>query len=439
MPRRSACQPDHAGVSDLRRTARFYERLGFKQENESRRRRCRFFRSPARIALSLFDKRQSSLSDAALRRSPPCRPFAACRSPGTAEPKRKCRCRACDSRSSRRDAVEARAKGFLGRVSRLFHRSRRASLGSRSQSPVSTVGGRKTAACRTKRLHSGDPRCPRNHRWHEFDKPPARLPLKEEIVRPTFRRERKAHKTRYLAGRWLRRGRARTARRPRGRGCRRARSGTHPARAQRFQEADAARSAKRLYGLICATARGRRRLRLPRAHRPRQYPAASLWALAQAVAALPCRPKLVYVDGRDRIDGALRLRGRDLRRRAGLVHRRRLDCRQGHARPADDADRRCPSRLRLRAPYGLFGAGTFRGAANGSARQSITGAAFRRLRSRPDASHHRRPTKPRSGCLSSRHRLMSSALLSARVCQLDASPLLWITRQKRLRCSRSPC
>ena len=28
---------------------------------------------------------------------------------------------------------------------------------------------------------------------------------------------------------------------------------------------------------------------------------ASLWALAQAVAALPCRPKLVYVDGRDRI------------------------------------------------------------------------------------------------------------------------------------------
>ncbi len=29
---------------------------------------------------------------------------------------------------------------------------------------------------------------------------------------------------------------------------------------------------------------------------------ASLWALARAVAALPVRPKLVYVDGRDRID-----------------------------------------------------------------------------------------------------------------------------------------
>src|SRR5262249_57653969 len=29
---------------------------------------------------------------------------------------------------------------------------------------------------------------------------------------------------------------------------------------------------------------------------------ASLWALARAVAALPVRPKLVFVDGRDRID-----------------------------------------------------------------------------------------------------------------------------------------
>ena len=37
---------------------------------------------------------------------------------------------------------------------------------------------------------------------------------------------------------------------------------------------------------------------------------ASLWALARAVAALPCRPQLVFVDGRDRIDGAVRLPGR---------------------------------------------------------------------------------------------------------------------------------
>jgi ribonuclease HII len=92
---------------------------------------------------------------------------------------------------------------------------------------------------------------------------------------------------RHLAGRRLRRGRARTARRA-GR-CRRggAGSGPDPARAQRFQEADLRGTRKAL----------RPHLRIDRDN----ILQASLWALAQAVAALPCRPKLVYVDGRDRI------------------------------------------------------------------------------------------------------------------------------------------
>ena len=62
---------------------------------------------------------------------------------------------------------------------------------------------------------------------------------------------------------------------------------------------------------------------------------ASLWALARAVQALPEAPKHVFVDGRDRIVDALRLRGRDRRRRAGDVDRGRFDHRQGDARPAD--------------------------------------------------------------------------------------------------------
>ena len=48
---------------------------------------------------------------------------------------------------------------------------------------------------------------------------------------------------------------------------------------------------------------------------------ASLWALTRAVHALPEMPKHVFVDGRDRLDIALRLRRRDRRRRPGPVDR----------------------------------------------------------------------------------------------------------------------
>ena len=52
---------------------------------------------------------------------------------------------------------------------------------------------------------------------------------------------------------------------------------------------------------------------------------ASLWALARAVKALPVAPKLVYVDGKNRIDIGCDCEAVVFGRRAGLLHRRRLD------------------------------------------------------------------------------------------------------------------
>ena len=58
---------------------------------------------------------------------------------------------------------------------------------------------------------------------------------------------------------------------------------------------------------------------------------ASLWALARAVAALPVRPKLVFVDGRDRIDA-----GCDCE---AVISRRRAWCRL--SRPPRSSPRWC--------------------------------------------------------------------------------------------------
>ena len=136
----------------------------------------------------------------------------------------------------------------------------------------------------------------------------------------------------------------------------------HSARAQRFQEARRAKSARRSTRRSAPPPRSPSRSARPQRIDRDNILRASLWALARAVRALPVRPKLVFVDGRDRIDCRLRLRGGDQRRCAGAVDRGRLDRRQGDARPADDAARRRPSRLRLRAPHGLQRAGAFRGA-----------------------------------------------------------------------------
>ena len=67
---------------------------------------------------------------------------------------------------------------------------------------------------------------------------------------------------------------------------------------------------------------------------------ASLWALAQAVAALPTRPQSRAGRRPRPHQGRLRMPARDQRRCAGALDRRRIDRRQGHPRPADDAPRR---------------------------------------------------------------------------------------------------
>jgi ribonuclease HII len=59
---------------------------------------------------------------------------------------------------------------------------------------------------------------------------------------------------------------------------------------------------ERLYGKICATAEVAIAIAPPARIDRDNILRASLWALARAVEALPVRPLLVFVDGRDRID-----------------------------------------------------------------------------------------------------------------------------------------
>src|ERR1700704_1059180 len=132
-------------------------------------------------------------------------------------------------------------------------------------------------------------------------KPSPRLPLKEPILRPTFRRERRA----------LNRGDFPVA------GCDEAGRGPlagpvvaaavilDPKRIPRGLDDSkklAPAERERLYARICACAEVGiafgSRARIDRDN-IRQ---ASLWALARAVAALPVRPGLVFVDGTARID-----------------------------------------------------------------------------------------------------------------------------------------
>jgi ribonuclease HII len=131
---------------------------------------------------------------------------------------------------------------------------------------------------------------------------PPRLPLNEPIIlRPTFRRER----------RWLVRGVWPVA------GCDEAGRGplagpvvaaavvldpdNIPRGLNDSKKLDAA-DREKLYAKICATAQVSiafgSTTRIDRDNILR----ASLWALACAVKALPVRPRLVFVDGRDRID-----------------------------------------------------------------------------------------------------------------------------------------
>jgi ribonuclease HII len=129
----------------------------------------------------------------------------------------------------------------------------------------------------------------------------ARLPLNEPELRPSFRRER----------RWLNRGVWPVA------GCDEAGRGPlagpvvaaavilDPNRVPRglndSKKLDRAEREK-LYAKICASAEVAVAFAPPSRIDRDNILRASLWALARAVAALPVKPRLVFVDGRDRID-----------------------------------------------------------------------------------------------------------------------------------------
>jgi ribonuclease HII len=129
---------------------------------------------------------------------------------------------------------------------------------------------------------------------------PPRLPLKEEVVRPSFRRERKAYKN----GIWPVAGCDEAGRGPLAGPVVAAAVVLDPDRIPRGLDDSKKLTAEvreRLYARICATAEVGVAFASPARIDRDNILRASLWALAQAVAALPCRPKLVYVDGRDRI------------------------------------------------------------------------------------------------------------------------------------------
>src|SRR5580704_7539802 len=131
----------------------------------------------------------------------------------------------------------------------------------------------------------------------------ARLPLDEEVVRPTFRRERSALKR----GVWPVAGCDEAGRGPL--------AGPVVAAAVILNPDDVPRGlddSKRLtperrevlYERICARAHVAVALAPPWRIDRDNILRASLWALARAVLALPVKPHLVFVDGRDRIDVA---------------------------------------------------------------------------------------------------------------------------------------
>ena len=128
-----------------------------------------------------------------------------------------------------------------------------------------------------------------------------RLPLVEEILRPTFRRERRA----LAKGIWPVAGCDEAGRGPLAGPVVAAAVILDPKRIPRglndSKKLDHEEREK-LYAKICATAEVAVAFgstdRIDRDNILR----ASLWALARAVRALPVRPKLVFVDGRDRID-----------------------------------------------------------------------------------------------------------------------------------------
>lgn len=128
-----------------------------------------------------------------------------------------------------------------------------------------------------------------------------RLPLGEDDVRPTFRRERAALKR----GVWPVAGCDEAGRGPLAGPVVAAAVILDPQHVPRglndSKKLDRAEREK-LYAKICASAEVAVAFAPPSRIDRDNILRASLWALARAVAALPVKPRLVFVDGRDRID-----------------------------------------------------------------------------------------------------------------------------------------
>jgi ribonuclease HII len=128
-----------------------------------------------------------------------------------------------------------------------------------------------------------------------------RLPLGEEDIRPTFRRERAALKR----GIWPVAGCDEAGRGPLAGPVVAAAVILDPKRVPRGLD-DSKKldheTREKLHARICATAEVAVAIAPPARIDRDNILRASLWALARAVAALPVKPKLVFVDGRDRIE-----------------------------------------------------------------------------------------------------------------------------------------
>jgi ribonuclease HII len=127
-----------------------------------------------------------------------------------------------------------------------------------------------------------------------------RLPLGDDDVRPTFRRERAAMKR----GVWPVAGCDEAGRGPLAGPVVAAAVILDPKRVPRGLDDSKKLNAamrEKLYGVICASAHVAVAFAPPARIDRDNILRASLWALARAVAALPIRPQLVLVDGRDRI------------------------------------------------------------------------------------------------------------------------------------------
>ena len=128
-----------------------------------------------------------------------------------------------------------------------------------------------------------------------------RLPLGEDDIRPTFRRERAAMKR----GVWPVAGCDEAGRGPLAGPVVAAAVILDPKRVPRGLDDSKkldAETREKLHARICASAEVAVAIAPPARIDRDNILRASLWALARAVAALPVKPRLVFVDGRDRID-----------------------------------------------------------------------------------------------------------------------------------------